>query len=149
MNKFLVQKINDAATTPTKNTDLDAGYDLYTSESGTVPARGSKIFKTGICVGLPYGDDFHTYGRIASRSGLAVKYNIEVGAGVVDSGYRGELMVLLRNHSDNEYYVQAGDKIAQMIIEVYKSAEVEVVENVKDIIGDSERNTDGFGSSGR
>ena len=104
-------------------------------------ARSSAAVATGIAVAIPPS----YYGRIAPRSGLSVKYNIEVGAGVVDAGYRGELIVKLYNHGDDNYLVRAGDRVAQLIVTHIYQGELEVVETLPG----SERGAAGFGSSGR
>lgn len=98
---------------PRKGTSLSAGFDLKSSENCIVPARSHKAIKTGIIVTLPS----NSYGRIASRSGLSFKHGIEVGAGVIDEDYTKEIMVILHNHSDNDYMVNKNDRIAQLIVE--------------------------------
>jgi dUTP pyrophosphatase len=142
---LLVQKLIASAFIPEKNNNSDAGFDLKAFGVTTIPAWGSAVVSTQITIGLPPG----TYGRIASRSGLACNSNIEVGAGVIDNGYRGEIKVLLRNFSDLDFTVQPGDKIAQLILEVYRTTEVKEVKSVREILGKSARGVDGFGSSGR
>ena len=76
-------------------------------------ARGKALVATGLVLAVPEG----TYGRMAPRSGLAVKHMLDVGAGVVDADYRGEMFVLLFNFSNEDYKVTKGDRIAQLIIE--------------------------------
>ena len=100
---------------------------------------------TGLKIALPPG----TYGRIASRSGLAVKHNIEVGAGVIDQDYQGEIKVLLRNLSDTPYTISQGDKIAQLIVSPYVNKQVAECEKIQDIYGESGRGAGGFGSTGK
>lgn len=73
-----------------------------------VPAKGKALISTGIAMAIPEGN----YGRIAPRSGLAAKYFIDVGAGVIDSDYRGEVKVLLFNFGDTDFKVSKGDRIA-------------------------------------
>ena len=85
------------------------------------------------------------YGRIAPRSGLAAKHSIDVGAGVIDSDYRGEVKVLLFNLSDTDFEVKPGDRIAQLIIEKYTMTEIQEVEGKLD---DTVRGEGGFGSTG-
>lgn len=87
------------ATVPTRGSALAAGYDLYSSEDVVIPKRGRKIVQTGIHLAVPVG----CYGRVAPRSGLAVKHGIDVGAGVVDADYRGLLGVLLFNFTDDDF----------------------------------------------
>ena len=78
-----------------------------------IPARGKGIVKTDLSIAAPPG----TYARIAPRSGLAVKKFIDTGAGVVDEDYRGAVGVVLFNHSDEDFEVKKGDRVAQMILE--------------------------------
>ncbi len=89
---------------------------------------------------IPIGN----YGRIAPRSGLAAKNFIDVGAGVIDSDYRGEVKVLLFNFSEEEFKVNVGDRIAQLIVEKYTRTEIEEVQD----LSESERGAGGFGSTG-
>jgi dUTP pyrophosphatase len=118
----------------------DAGFDLLSNVDTTIPARGSQLINTGLHVEVPYG----SAGIIKSRSGLAVLYGLEVGAGVIDAGYTGEILILIRNHSDKDYSVRRGDKIAQMlIVHVNCSAVIPVRE-----LTESERGPNGFNSTG-
>jgi len=84
------------------------------------------------------------YGRIAPRSGLAVKNFIDVGAGVIDADYRGEVKVLLFNFSETDFEIKVGDKIAQLIIEKYEKTELVQVDD----LDETERGSGGFGSTG-
>ena len=85
-----------------------------------------------------------TYGRIAPRSGLAVKKFIDTGAGVVDEDYRGPVGVVLFNHSEDDFEVKRGDRIAQLVLERIATPPVEVVEE----LDDTTRGAGGFGSTG-
>jgi dUTP pyrophosphatase len=136
-------KIDKFAVKPKRATRGSAGLDLFAVEEGIIPIRGRKAFRTGLKVVLPEG----TYGRIASRSGLALFNGIDVAAGVIDSDYRGELKILLCNNSDMEFRVRFGMKIAQFIVEKIKVVEPEMSENLDQILN-TERNDKGFGSSG-
>jgi dUTP pyrophosphatase len=98
---------------------------------------------TGIQIAIPEG----YYGRIAPRSGLAVKHGIDVLAGVVDSGYRGEVGVVLQNLGLMDFEYREGDRIAQLIIEKCHDVEWEEVESEEDLVS-SERGEGGFGSTG-
>lgn len=117
----------------------DAGFDIFSPRTVTIPARSSVIVKTGVHVQLPPG----YYGRISSRSGLSVRQKIEVGAGVIDEGYRGSLDVHLYNHSDQDQTIPESKAIAQLIVSPYTVPELEFV----DSLDDSERGTAGFGST--
>jgi deoxyuridine 5'-triphosphate nucleotidohydrolase len=84
--------------------------------------------------------------KIYARSGLASKHGIEIGAGVVDEDYRGEVRVILRNHSNNDYVVNAGDRIAQLIVHRYEQIQVS---EVPELSTTTARGDEGFGSSGK
>lgn len=99
MPKLLVKRLNAKAYLPTKGSEQAAGYDLYSVEQLTVGAKQKALISTGISMAIPQGN----YGRVAPRSGLSVKNFIDVGAGVVDSDYRGEVKVLLFNFSDQDF----------------------------------------------
>jgi dUTP pyrophosphatase len=138
--KLLFAKLSEHASAPTKGSKFAAGYDLISAYEYVIPKRGSSLVKTDIQIQLPAG----TYGRIAARSGLALKNKIDVGAGVVDEDYRGNIGVVLFNHGDEDFVVAKGDRIAQLICE--KICYPEVVE-VKSL-NESERGEQGFGSTG-
>ncbi|XP_056633065.1 deoxyuridine 5'-triphosphate nucleotidohydrolase-like [Diorhabda sublineata] len=133
-------KVVEEAYPPTKGSIKAAGYDLKSAYDVVVPARGKALVDTGLKIELPEG----CYGRIAPRSGLAVKNFIDVGAGVVDEDYRGVLKVVLFNHSDKEFEVKSGDRIAQLICERIFYPELEEVKELTD----TERGEGGFGSTG-
>jgi len=107
------QKLSDKAHIPTQATSSDAGYDLYTTETYVLKPGERKLFKTNISTAIPHG----YYGRIAPRSWLAYKHGIDVLAGVIDSGYRWDIWVILINFGNEDFPVNEGDKIAQFIIE--------------------------------
>jgi len=132
------------AKLPTLGSKGAAGYDLYAVKSATVPARGRTLVGTGISIGFIFG----MYGRLASRSGLALKHGIEVGAGVIDEDYTGEIKVLLHNHSDTPFEVKVGDRIAQILVcRSYGMGEVKMVtDELKSEPGG--RGDKGFGSTG-
>jgi dUTP pyrophosphatase len=90
----LVKKLNENAVLPKKGSTGAAGYDLFSSEDVLVPAGGKAKVPTGLSWMVPP----NTYGRVAPRSGLAWKNSINVGAGVIDEDYRGEICVILFNH---------------------------------------------------
>ena len=97
--KLKVKKLSEKAFLPTKGSAHAAGYDLYSIEALTIPAHDKKLIPTGISIAFPHGN----YARIAPRSGLACKNFIDVGAGVVDSDYRGEVKVLLFNLGNEDF----------------------------------------------
>lgn len=108
-----VLKLTRFAQLPKRSSSGAAGYDLYAAHPIVIPARSFEVVPLDICLGIPAGH----YGRMASRSSLTVKYRLEVGAGVIDEDYRGPIHVAIYNHSDCEYCVDRGDRIAQLIIE--------------------------------
>ena len=135
-----VKKLQNNAAIPKRAIEEAAGYDVASSEEVTVPAKGKVVVKTGISVAVPEG----CYGRIAPRSGLAVKKFIDVGAGVIDADYRGEVGVVLFNHSEEDFKVKPGDRIAQLILEKIDTPQVKEVEELPD----TTRGAKGFGSTG-
>lgn len=137
---FLVKVLNVNAKIPSRGSDKAAGYDLSSSEEVIVPARGRKMVKTGIAISVPAGH----YGRVAPRSGITLKNGIDVGAGVIDEDYRGEVCVILFNHSNEDFVVNMGDRIAQLILERISTPDVEVVNSLES----TERGNGGFGSTG-
>eukprot|EP00435_Cladocopium_sp_Y103_P024453 s2682_g6.t1 len=134
-----VKLLNDAASLPTRGTSGSAGLDLCSTQEYRVAPGEHQLIKTGLAVELPRG----TYGRIASRSGLAA-HGIEVSAGVIDRDFRGEVKVLIRNLSGREFWVRQGDRIAQLIVEKVMEVEVSQVES----LSETSRGRLGFGSTG-
>ena len=136
-----VKKLCYDAIVPTRGSDGAVGYDLYSAEDAVVPCQaGRALVGTGISVVLPPG----VYGRVAPRSGLAVKHCINVGAGVIDPDYTGEIKVVLFNHGENDFEIKRGDRIAQLVLERYETPPVKEIE----IIEETERGSGGFGSTG-
>lgn len=140
-NALYFKKMSDRATTPSRGSELAAGYDLYSAENVVIPKQGKALVKTDIAIALPEG----CYGRVAPRSSLSWKHHIDVGAGVIDRDYRGNVGVVLFNLSQQDYKVQQGDRIAQLIVErISISPLVEVEE-----LDDTARGTAGYGSTGK
>ncbi|VVB04578.1 unnamed protein product [Arabis nemorensis] len=137
---FKVKKLSEKAVLPTRGSSLSAGYDLSSAVDSKVPARGKALIPTDLSIAVPEG----TYARIAPRSGLAWKHSIDVGAGVIDADYRGPVGVILFNHSDVNFEVKLGDRIAQLIIEKIVTPEVIEVEDLDSTV----RGEGGFGSTG-
>ena len=157
------KKLESTAKAPRRTKESDAGYDLFATDSATIKPMERRLISTGIAVEIPKG----YYGRIAPRSGLAVKYGVDVLAGVVDSGYRDCLRVVLINlnlpeelfhkpdpsmsaytslfGSGLNFKVSPGDRVAQLIIERCYDIEWEH----SNALSDSERGLEGFGSSGK
>ena len=118
----------------------DAAFDIEADEDSFVYAYSRKLINTGVRMAIPEG----YCGIIKSRSGLAVKNSIEVGAGVIDAGYRGEIKVLLCNYGEDSFYVKPGDRIAQLMIVPVPAVTLEVVED----LDETTRSDKGFGSTG-
>jgi len=135
-----VRKMNPNALVPTRGSSGAVGYDLYSSVDTGVAVKNRTLIDTGIAITLPPG----TYGRVAPRSGLAVKKGIQVGAGVIDPDYTGEVKVLLFNDGEGHFEIKKGDRIAQLIIERCDTPPVEEV----DSLDNTERGEGGFGSTG-
>lgn len=137
---FCVTKLNEDALVPTRSNPGDAGYDLYADRVVILEPLALVMVPTGIAISIPPD----CYGRIAPRSGLAWKHQLDVFAGVVDSSYRGEVKVLLKNHGSHPVTLQKGDRVAQLIFERIYTPELEVV----DCLDESARGGGGFGSTG-
>lgn len=142
MNTVSVKKLDVDAHIPTKAHKDDAGWDLYANENAVIYPDDTMLIKTGIALAIPRG----YYGRIAPRSGLAVKKGIDVLAGVVDAGYRNEIGVVLINHHRVQFDVAKGDRIAQIIFERVDPFELE---EVLEFFDNTHRGMGGFGSSGK
>ncbi|EJD00797.1 dUTP diphosphatase, partial [Fomitiporia mediterranea MF3/22] len=137
---LLIKRLSDRAFLPTRGSAFAAGYDLYSAEKKVVPARGKALIDTQISIAVPLG----CYGRVAPRSGLASKFMIDTGAGVIDSDYRGTVFVLLFNLSETDFEVKEGDRIAQLIIEKIETPDVVEVDDLEETL----RGAGGFGSTG-
>lgn len=137
-----VKLVEEGGRLPVKFNEEDAGYDLFANEQTTIYKGCRALISTGIAINIPTG----YYGRIAPRSGLAVRSGIDVGAGVVDSTYTGVIKVLLFNFGENPFEVKVGDRIAQLICE--KIGHFIIIE-VNQLCDNSNRGNKGFGSSGQ
>lgn len=135
-----IKRLSADARLPTRGSKLAAGYDLYAAHDAIIPARGKIMIKTDISIQIPSG----YYGRVAPRSGLALKNSIDIGAGVIDEDYRGNVGVIIFNHGDQDFTVTCGDRIAQLLLEKIITPEVIEV----DELDTTERNAGGFGSTG-
>ncbi len=141
--KVLFKKLNDKAKMPTYGSPYSAGADLYSAEDEiTLKAGESHLFHTGIAMEIPLG----YVGLVYARSGLACKKGLAPAnkVGVIDADYRGEIMICLHNHSQNEQTVEAGERIAQMVIAPFLSVEYEETEELSETV----RGEGGFGSTG-
>ncbi len=137
-----VKKLDPRAKLPAYHLAGDAGLDFYALEDVTVPAgKRTSDIRTGVAVAIPEG----CVGLFWDKSGLAAKHGLKVMAGVIDSGYRGELLLTLLNTSDQDYHFKAGEKLMQLLIQPVERVEVvEVTELMP-----SERGDRAFGSTGK
>lgn len=133
--------LDKEAFEPVRAHETDAGIDLKAKHWAYLPAGGSATIETGTHVQLPHG----TAGLLVSKSGLNVKHGI-TSTGLIDEGYTGEIKVKLYNHSNNDYQIEAGDKISQLMVVPVLYEDIEIVDKLED---GSERGNNGFGSSGR
>lgn len=137
-----IKKLRNNAVIPTQGSKEAAGFDLYSAESITLsPGKTTKV-PTGIAVAIPKGN----FGGIYARSGLATKRGLRPAncVGVIDSDYRGEVIVALHNDSDKDQAIEAGERIAQLIIQPYTVTTMEEVDD----LDETERGSGGFGSTG-
>ena len=136
-----VKLLSDNGRLPYKTNRFDAGFDLYASEDIQIDSNSRELISTDIAVAIPNG----YVGLIWPRSGLAVKKGIDVFAGVIDSGYRGEIKVCLYNSDRTTVEVMEGDRIAQLLIQKVGNFFIREVQE----LDDTDRGSGGFGSSGR
>ena len=134
-----IKLLNIDAQKPYKADPGCAGYDLFSTQEASIEPGTRQLVSTGISVEIPV----HYYFRIAPRSGLSVR-GLDIGAGVIDSSYRGEIKVLCINNSTNKFVFEKGAKIAQMILERCASAHIDVVTD----LSETTRGPEGFGSTG-
>ena len=137
-----VKKLVPDAQFPVRAHEGDVGYDIFASETTAIRPKERVLVSTGISIVIPEGH----YGRIAPRSSLSVA-GLDVGAGVIDPSYRGEVKVLLINNTypRNPYKVRKGDKIAQLILEKVSTISVVEIESLPE----TDRGDGGFGSTGK
>ena len=133
-------KMSSRASSPVRGSADAAGLDLRAAESISIPAGGRACVKTDLQVAIPVG----YYGRIAARSGLALKYGVAVGGGVVDADFRGGVGVILFNHGEEAFQVHCHDRIAQLIIEAIICPTPVEVASLEETV----RGAGGFGSTG-
>lgn len=149
--KIKIKKLSETAKIPTRAYEYDAGFDLYANEDVFVGRGFTRTVSTGLAIEIPEG----FYGRIVGRSSINSNTGLRVLEGIIDSGYRGEIKIMVdyvkkntkfKKYEENvkhAYQVLEGDKIAQLIIQPLPEFEVEEV----DKLSESERGTGGFGSS--
>ena len=132
--------LDEGAYMPTRAHSTDAGLDLYSPFDVMIMPRANAVIDTGVHVELPP----RSVGFLKSKSGLNVRHGI-LGEGVIDAGYTGSIRVKLYNHSGERYYIQRGDKITQLVILPVILPDLEQVE----MLEDTDRGANGFGSTGR
>ena len=128
------------ATIPVQENDFQAGWDLFSACDCVIRPNCRLCVPTDIAVGIPRG----CYGRIAPRSGLSSRHGIDIGAGVIDSDYRGNVFILVINNGTEDFCVKKGMRIAQLIIEKYQICILKVINK----LDPTSRGAQGFGSSG-
>ena len=141
--KIPVQRLDSELPLPQPAHQGDAGVDLRATETVTLEPGERRLIPTGIALAVPEGH----VGMVTPRSGLAIRHGISMvnAPGIVDSGYRGELQVIVINHGAEAVTLERGERIAQLVIVPFVTPVFEPV----DVLPDSERGTGGFGSSGR
>ena len=137
-----IKLLDNNATIPSRQTDGSAGFDLYSSQEARVSSGCTFKIKTGIALQIPEG----YVGLIFARSGLATKKGLRPAncVGVIDSDYRGEIIVALHNDSGDSAIIQKGDRIAQLVIVPYISPDLIQCNE----LDDTDRGSGGFGSTG-
>ena len=138
-----IKKLNEKAIIPTSGSPYSAGYDIYSLEDLEVEAGETVLAKTGLALEIPEG----YFGAVYARSGLASKKGLRPAncVGVIDSDYRGELIIALHNDSEKTQKVVQGDRIAQLVITPYLSVEFKETEE----LSETKRQSGGFGSTGK
>lgn len=137
-----VVRLTDTAVLPTYAHVGDAGMDLYADEDIMLGNETWNVVSTGVAMSIPEG----YVGLIHPRSGLAAKHGITVlnAPGTIDAGYRGEIKVILLNGTDKDFVVRRGDRIAQLVVQEFVHGDIVEVSS----LDDTERSTNGFGSTG-
>ena len=141
--KIEIKRLSDKAILPTYATPDSAGADLYAAETVSIRPRETVLVHTGVALAIPEGYGGFIYARsgLASKRGLAPANKV----GVIDADYRGEIMVALYNQSDKEETVEAGERIAQLVIAPVFRADFEETDNLDETL----RGAGGFGSTGK
>ena len=137
-----IKKMCEEAKIPQYSHEGDSGMDLYSVEDAVLQPGETKLVKTGLQIAVPKGFE----AQVRPKSGLAAKFGVTVlnTPGTIDSGYRGEIKVILVNTGDQVYEIEKGKKIAQMVIAKVEEAKIEVVED----LDNTTRKDGGFGSTG-
>jgi dUTP pyrophosphatase len=139
-DRLRFKKLHPDARLPTRGSPHSAGLDLYAVERVTLRPGERAAVRTGVAVAIPVG----FYGRVAPRSGLAVRHGLDTLAGVIDPDYRGEILCALVNHGDTSFEIEPGARIAQLVVEPIALPEAVWAED----LDETERGAGGFGSTG-
>ena len=135
-----VKKLSEDAILPKYAKADDAGMDFYSNQDTQILPNERKLINTGISIAIPKG----YVCLIWDKSGIATKHGVKTMAGVIDSGYRGEIKILFHNLSNETYLIEKNKKIAQMLIQPVEQREIVEVEE----LDNTDRGTGGFGSTG-
>ncbi len=136
-----IKLINSNAKIPTQNHNSDIGYDISSSKDVSLKSNEVTLVNTGLAINLPE----HCAGFVLPRSGLSTKYKITLinSPGLIDPGYTGELLIPLINHSDSDYEIKSGDRIAQLVLINTHSVDFKIVNTLPE----TDRSSGGFGST--
>jgi dUTP pyrophosphatase len=142
MTSFEVLVTCDPDLMPSLGSPGDAGFDLRSADDAVVPARSRHTINTGVSLAIPAG----YVALVHPRSGLAAKHGITVlnAPGTVDAGYRGQILITLVNHSDEDFSITRGDRVAQVVFQKFETPRFVVAEELPG----SQRGSSGFGSTG-
>jgi len=138
--RFCVKLLTNSAIPPIRTSEGAAGYDLSSAVDCVVPKHGKYLVATDLAMAIPQG----YFGHICPRSGIALKNFIDVGAGIIDYDYRGPVGVLLFNHSEEDFIIKKGNRIAQLVLVKITLPKVEEVNELPETV----RQNGGFGSTG-
>lgn len=140
MIKIKIKRLDKDLEIPKYSRNGDAALDIRSAESLILKTDERKIIKSGVVIVVPEG----YVGLVWDRGGMAAKHGIHTMAGVLDSNYRGELMIVLKNLSEKDFEIRKGDRIAQLVIQPVLNAETEEIEH----LDETERGEGRFSSSG-
>ncbi len=145
--KLLIKKLDENAVVPQRQTEFSAGYDLSACCAEPLTVKAGQTVKVHTGVSMQIDGDTNTVGLIYARSGIAAKFGIAPAncVGVIDWDYRGELIVALHNSSENDFVINHGDRIAQLVLAPVFTPEVELVSE----LSDTARGAGGFGSTNK
>lgn len=141
--RYVDFELGDGAKAPFKKYNGDAGWDLFVSQSCTIPAHATVDVHTGIKISMPP----YLYARITGRSSSLRNYGLMINEGIIDNGYTGEMFVCVHNLNDEPFEVEKGMRLAQVIFAPIEDVRWAEVDEIKTSSG--KRGTSGFGSTGR